>query len=108
MKFEISKEKLKNTIQNLLYSQFNTIKKESEDWGLGEMTELHEIDSISKIYIYDILILSESINVLIVIHSTAKYYEEMDYQNIRAELQYRIEEWFPTIKIFIEDIIYEK
>lgn len=104
MNFEISIEKLKNTIQKILDSELNSIRELSKDWGLGEMWELEVLDSVEKIEISNIVTVN-SIKVYINIYSYSIRYDKSDYQDLRAELQYRIEDWFPNIELFIDEII---
>lgn len=104
MNFEISIEKLKSLIQKLIDSELYSIKEESQEWGLGEMGELEVLDSVEKIEISNIVTVN-SIKVYINIYSYSIRYDKSDYQDLRAELQYRIEDWFPNIELFIDEII---
>lgn len=104
MKVEINDkqlEKVHKIIQGLIDSELNSLREESEEWGLGEMDELDEIDSISKIVI-DRISPHQGISVYIDIYSDTGREE---YDNVRGEIQYRVSEWFPNIKLFINDII---
>jgi hypothetical protein len=54
MKYVVTSEQvesLKNNIQTFIDYSLNSIREQSEEWGLGEMDELDEIDSIDKIVI---------------------------------------------------------
>lgn len=94
-------DKLYGIIQNLIESELSAIREESEEWGLGEMDELDEINSINKIEI-DRIVPHLGTNVYINIYSNS---DRDEFQNIRAELQYRVDQWFPGIKLFINDIV---
>lgn len=105
MRFIISEtinKKLHDIIQNLIDSELNNIRKESEDWGLGEMYELNELDAIKKIEI-DRVVSVSGIKVYINIYTDENDFD--DFNNIRSEIQYRIEQWIPNIKLFINEII---
>jgi len=104
MDIKISKEKLKKTLEKLIQSEFELIKTESDEWGLGEMQELYELQTITKIEVNYINVLTESIEIYIDIYveHIPKY---TDYQDIRAVLDYRLEKWFPSTNIFINEII---
>lgn len=39
----------KENVENLIQYQLDNIRKDSEDWGLGEMSELEDIESIERI-----------------------------------------------------------
>lgn len=94
-------DKLQNHIQNLIDGELNNLREESEEWGLGEMDELDEIDSIDKIVI-DRIVPHIGIVVYIDIYSATF---RKDFDNIRAEIQYRISEWIPNVKLLINNII---
>lgn len=94
-------DKLYGIIQNLIDSELNAVREESEEWGLGEMDELDELDSIDKIVI-DRIVPHLGIVVYIDIYSITG---REDFDNIRAEIQYRVDQWFPNVKLFINDII---
>jgi hypothetical protein len=97
-------EKMKQLVQRLINSQLDAIREESEEWGMGEMDELHEIQSIDKIKI-NYITLSDKIKVYVDIY---KSQNRSDFDNIRAEIQYRIEDLLPNIELYINDIIDER
>ena len=104
MKVEINDkqlEKIHIIIQGLIDSELNSLREESEEWGLGEMDEVHEINSINKIVI-DRISPFQGISVYIDIYTNTGREE---YDNVRGEIQYRISEWFPNVKLFINEII---
>ena len=94
-------DKLQNHIQNLIDGELTNLREESEEWGLGEMDELDEIDSIEKIVI-DRIVPHIGIVVYIDIYSITL---RKDFDNIRAEIQYRISEWVPNVKLLINNVI---
>jgi hypothetical protein len=94
-------DKLQNHIQNLIDGELDSLREESLEWGLGEMDESDEIDSIEKIVI-DRIVPHIGIVVYIDIYSSTL---RKDFDNIRAEIQYRISEWVPNVKLFINNII---
>ena len=97
-------EKMKKLVQRLINSQLDAIREESEEWGMGEMDELHEIQSIDKIKI-NYITLSGKIKVYIDIY---KSQNRSDFDNIRGEIQYRIEDLLPNIELYINEIIDER
>jgi hypothetical protein len=94
-------DKLQNHIQNLIDGELDSLREESLEWGLGEMDESDEIDSIEKIVI-DRIVPHIGIVVYIDIYSSTL---RKDFDNIRAEIQYRISEWVPNVKLFINNVI---
>jgi hypothetical protein len=105
MKYIINDDQLsilENHIQNLIDSSLNSIREESEEWGLGEMDDIDEIESIDSITI-DRIVTYNGTKVYINIHSNS---DREDFDNIRAEIQYRLEQWIPNVKLFINEIFY--
>lgn len=94
-------DKLQVHIQNVIDSELDNIREESQEWGLGEMDELDEIDSIDKIGI-DRIVPHIGIVVYIDIYSKT---DREDFDNIISEIQYRVSEWVPNVKLFINNII---
>ncbi len=94
-------DKLQVHIQNVIDSELDNIREESQEWGLGEMDELDEVDSIDKIVI-DRIVPHIGIVVYIDIYSKT---DREDFDNIRAEIQYRVSEWVPNVKLFINNVI---
>lgn len=94
-------DKLRVHIQNVIDSELDNIREESQEWGLGEMDELDEVDSIDKIVI-DRVVPHIGIVVYIDIYTNTG---REDFDNIRAEIQYRVSEWVPNVKLFINEII---
>jgi hypothetical protein len=97
-------EKTKNLIQGLINSKLDSLREESEEWGMGEMDELHELESIDKIKI-NYITLSGKIKVYIDIY---KSQNRSDFDNIKDEIQYRLEDLLPNIELEINDIIDER
>ena len=97
-------EKTKNLIQGLINSKLDSLREESEEWGMGEMDELHEVQSVDKIEVVDV-IMSGKIKVLINIYRTQL---RDDFDNITEEIEYRLEDLLPNIELEINDIIDER
>ena len=107
MKYIINQEQLdktKNLIQGIINSKLDSLREESEEWGMGEMDELHEVQSVDKIEVVDV-IMSGNIKVLINIYRTQLRH---DFDNITDEIQYRLEDLLPNIELEINDIIDER
>jgi hypothetical protein len=103
MKYEITEkqlEKLKKVIQGFIDSALDSLRKMSEDWGLGEMDEYDEVRSVEKIVV-DRIVPYTGINVYIDMYVK----NDRDYNNVRAEIQYNLEPHFPKLKLFINEII---
>lgn len=104
MKYIVTESQVKslhNMIQGLINSTLDTIIKESDEWGMGEMDELDEVSSVDKIVVDRVVKISK-IKVYINIYKNSK---REDFDNLRAEIQYRLEDWMPNIELYIENII---
>jgi hypothetical protein len=95
-------DQLKVHIQNLIDSELGNLREESMEWGLGEMNDYEELSSVNKIVV-DRIVPHNGIKVYVDFYVNDE--EREDYNNIRAEIQYRISEWVPNVKIFFNDII---
>jgi len=103
MKYEVNIEQLQvlgNHIQNLIDSTLNMLREETEEMGLGEMDEIDEIKSINEITI-DRIVPHLGIVVYIDIYTDSNREE---FSNVLAELNYYLQKWIPTIKLFINEI----
>lgn len=98
---ESQSNKLVSSIQSKIDEIMRQIVEESEDWGMGEMDELDEVNSVNKIVVDRVVPISK-IKVYIDIYKNSK---REDFDNLRAEIQYRLEDWFPNIELYIDDII---
>jgi hypothetical protein len=106
MKIEITDkqlEKLQKHIQNLIDGELDNLREESQDWGLGEMDELEELESVKRIEI-DRIVPYTGLNVYLNFYVSGN---REDFDNIRGTIQYLIGTHFPNIKLFFNDIIYE-
>ena len=106
MKFIITEnkiEKLKTHIQSQINSELNNLREESEDWGLGEMDELYEIDSINRIEV-DRIDSESGIKVYVNIYQNGDY-DRDDYYNVISSIEYGLENWLPNMSIILNEII---
>lgn len=106
MKAEITDKQLKVLklyIQEAIDSELNNIKLESEDWGLGEMDDIDELESIESITV-DRIVPHLGIVVYVIIKSNNEVRD--DFGNIIAEINYRVRKWVPNVKIFIDSVEY--
>jgi hypothetical protein len=104
MKYIVTESQVKSLqprIQKLIDSELDSLRTESEDWGMGEMDELAEVQSVDKIVVDRVVTISK-IKVYVNIHKNSN---RPDFDNLIAEIQYRLEDWIPSIELYIEDII---
>ena len=100
MKYKLREEQLKPIIENLINQQLETMNQESEDWGLGEMYELEILQSVDHITI-DRISFGDKIKTYVNMY--LEYFID-DMQDVRAELQYRLEKWIPNVEIYINEL----
>jgi hypothetical protein len=103
MKYIVKDKQLQvlgNHIQSLIDSTLTMLWEETENMGLGEMDEIDEIKSINDITIDRIVPYLGTI--VYVDIRTDSNREEFD--NVMAELNYRLQEWIPNIKLFLNEI----
>ena len=104
MKYEVNKKQLDiitRQIQEMIDSTLEAIKEESDDWGLGEMDDLDEINSIDRISI-DRVVPYTGIKVYVNIHTNS---DRDEFSNTMAEINYRVNQFIPMVKIFVDSII---
>lgn len=107
MKFIITenqKDKMVNVFNTLLNNLLDNMKVESEDWGLGEMSELEELNSVDHIGV-DRIVTFDGLKVYVDFHVNK---EMDDWENVWSEIQYRINQHIPHAKIIINDIIMDE
>ena len=99
-------EKIKIVCQYVIDSELESIVKESEEWGLGEMEELRIINSIDKIVV-DRVTSQTRVTIYVDIYSNSKEEDEIEYDDFMSELRYRIEtKWIPNSFIQLESIFF--
>jgi hypothetical protein len=87
----------KENVENLIQYQLDNIRKDSEDWGLGEMSELEDIESIERIELNHFVNVEKPKAYLnIYVHDNAG-----DPDNVTSEIQYRIKEEFDIDVVLI-------
>jgi hypothetical protein len=104
MKYIVTESQVKSLqprIQKLIDSELDSIRTDSEDWGMEEMDAIHEVQSVDKIVV-DRVVAINKIKVYVNIYRNSN---RNDFDNLRAEIQYKLEDWFPNIELYVENII---
>jgi len=99
---EIQINKLQTHIQSLIDSELDNMREESLNWGLGEMDEYEEISSINRIEVDRI---STYVGIKVYVNFYVNNEDREEFDNVRSEIQYRVSEWIPNVKLFINNII---
>lgn len=104
MKYVLSQnqiDRLEKFIQGLINSELDRIIKESDDWGLGELDELDEVQSIDKIKVNRVI---AQPNMIVYIDIFTNY-ERYEFENVRSEINYGLSKYFPNIFVSINEVI---
>jgi hypothetical protein len=99
-------EILKSKIQDLINSSLNSLREESEEWGLGEMEQIQTLSSVDSIVVEDVIPQSWgfAVNVVFVLNEEFMgINSDSSYQDLRAEVKWRLNKWIPNLKLFIVD-----
>ena len=83
MKYIVTESQVKSLqdrIQELIDSTLYTLRQESDEWGMGEMDELHELNSVDKIVV-DRVVKVSKIKVYINIYIISKLYQNFFNHN---------------------------
>ena len=100
MKYSVREKQLLPIIQNLIDIKFEEMQREADDWGLGEMYELEILQSVDHITI-DRISFGDKIKTYVNMY--LEYFID-DMQDVRSELQYRLEKWIPNVEIYINEL----
>ena len=97
----VNESKIIDAIQKMINNTVENIKKDSEDWGLGEMDELDEIGSVEKIEIDRFVNFTRPvIYVNIFVNS-----QRRDFDNVMSEINYQIQRFLPSSFVQVNEII---
>lgn len=97
---ESQSEKLHTLIQEFINTILNTLDEESEEWGMGEMDELHELGSIKEIKVTKV-ISDNGIKVYIDIYLL---YERFELNNVKNEIEARLNDYVPNVELILENV----
>jgi len=98
---ESQSNKLVSSIQSKIDEIMHQIVEESEDWGMDEMDAIDEVSSVNKIVVDRVVPISK-IKVHLNIYKNSK---REDFDDLINEIEARIQDWFPNIELYIDDII---
>jgi hypothetical protein len=76
-----------DVLQQIINYELNELRKESDDWGLGEMVELNQLNSIKELKIVNLVKVNNiTITVDIISNDNRK-----DFDDIISELRYKLQ-----------------
>jgi hypothetical protein len=97
----INESKIVDFLQKKINNTIEQIREDSENWGLGEMDGLDEIQSIEKIEIDRFVnVTRPNIYVNIFVNS-----QRRDFDNVMSEINYHIQKLLPSSFVQVNEII---
>jgi len=103
MKYIITDEQVKtmeNVINGIIDGELCSIRTQSEDWGLGEMDEIDEINSVEKITV-DRIDFDNGIKVYVNVYIST---DRDDFYNVISSVEYEVSRWIPGAELEINEI----
>ena len=97
----ITESTIEDGIQNIIDSALQSLQDEAFDMGLGEMDDLHEINSVDKIKVTNFV--NDEVPVLYVdlyVNSNRR-----DFDNMIASMEYEVGKYIPNVQIIVNNII---
>ena len=96
-KVNIKESKLSMGIQKIVNNSLEELRAQAEDWGLGEMDDIDEIESIDDIVVANVIMDDEPVVYLdFRVNSNRR-----DFDNVRYEIAYGISKYLPNSKIIV-------
>lgn len=93
--------KLKSLVQEIIDDELNYLRQEAdEEWGLGEMDEINEVESVDKIVV-DEIDTTDGITIYVNVYINS---DREEFDIIFPMIEYTIEQWMANSKIHINKI----
>jgi small-conductance mechanosensitive channel len=94
-------EQLKNLAQEIIDDELNDLRQMSDlEWGMGEMDEINEVESVEEIIVNDIKT-TDGISIYVSVYINT---DREDFEIIFSMIEYTIEKWIPNAKVHINTI----
>lgn len=97
----LNESKMESITQKMIDKWLENIRKESEDWGLGEMDELDEADSIEKVVINNLTMENPPVVYVDLYKNSPRH----NFDNSLINLEYHLKEYIPDIKVILNNVI---
>ncbi len=96
------KDRLIAAVQKIVNRTLAEIREESEEWGLGEMGDLDEIESIDSIVVKDVYKEDNKILVPVTLYRNT---QRFDFSNVMGAINYDVSKIFGDSFVVIDDTI---
>lgn len=96
-----SNQNLIHGIQLLINQFLDDLRSDSEDWGLGEMDYLQQLEGIKEIEVKNI----DDNGDLVVYVDIITNYSRYDFYLILEEINARLDDWFSGVKIKLGEVL---
>lgn len=96
------KQKLMSKVQTIINDSLDEIRAESEDWGLGEMDELEEINAIDSIVVKDVFKQNNKFRIPVTLHRNSQRY---DFDNVLGVINHNVKKVLGKSWVVIDDVV---
>ena len=96
------KQKLMSKVQTIINDSLDEIRAESEDWGLGEMDELEEINAIDSIVVKDVFKQNNKFRIPVTLHRNSQRY---DFDNVLGVINHNVKKILGKSWVVIDDVV---
>ena len=96
------KQKLISKVQTIINDSLDEIRAESEDWGLGEMDELEEINAIDSIVVKDVFKQNNKFRIPVTLHRNSQRY---DFDNVLGVINHNVKKMLGKSWVVIDDVV---
>ena len=103
MDIKIPHHKLFPIIQNLINNGLESLRQEAdEEWGLGEMDEIHELQSVNKLVLDKLEVVDGKTLAYVDVYSNNR---REDFDVILGGVEYKLHDWFPNLELIENEIV---
>ena len=95
-------QRLVSAVQKIVDDSLGEIRTESEDWGLGEMDELNEIESINSIVVKDVYKKNGKLRIPVTLHTNTQRYE---FDNVMGVINHNVKKVLGKSWVVIDEVV---
>lgn len=96
---EFKNNKLIDGIQSIVDQTILELRKESEEWGLGEMDDINQVSSLDNVEVLGLTEEYGKLRVRLMMTVLGEIYSWNYYEDIRNLIRYDIKKLIPTIMV---------